>query len=605
MDTSELLEDTLLMGTPQEAAAFFKDHCKKVSPWRALATAIRYCGPEYVKALVESGAVLRNKGKHHYIFALLDKDKTKYYQAFLCPSERKFYRELAMNLWVFEKEIGRSEIREMLPLEQRVEIVKYLSENGERVCFDSSELLFYSIMSNDKEMTAALKEMGVTLSEKRIAAFVESRRFAASEMLYYSIMNNDKKMIAAFKKMGMTFSEKRIAILTESRRGAEWRKFCGILYQLEDGDCFEVLQNVVKEVGEKKLHFPEEVLGFELNPEFNRSYYSVPEKFGFILEHFDQKQMSKMAVMVCAINADSAGCLEICTKHGWLTKPSERDALIEYASKENRTECLAFLLDYKNRNFDLAAEREKAEKKAQRELNASPGSTTALRHSWRWKKQDDGTIVITSYIGSSTVIYVPSKVGRSIVASIGQLAFAYFFKKPWSEIRSKITKVVLPDGIKSIGYNAFTRCYNLENINIPDGVVRIDEWAFSSCNKLTEVFIPDSVREMGKSVFSLCSSLQAVRLSESMEEIPPHMFWGCSDLRRITLPGGIRRIGDEAFGRCESLEEVVIPASVTEIGKDIFRDSEKVIAVVEPNSFAEEYCKQNNIPFRHGTPGTH
>lgn len=552
----------MLTGTPQEAAEICKSLPKDAKWERALALALacRFRGLEHVRALTENGVVI-GKNMCYLLFALLDINR----------AARMFVEDrMSRNKYLFADALditdksGAPKTLKILPAKKRTEIVRYLCENSKRVCIDPSKLLLYSIMSEDKKIAAELKEIGVTFSRKHISA------------------------------------------LTEDRRKDGWNEYYVIQFWLDDNELFDILKNIVREIGEKKLLFNAHILGYNSHHLNNRWYYSDTEKFGFILEHFNQKQMNKMEVMKCAILENSAACLKICTEYGWLTKPSNRDELIEFASEQNKTECLAFLLDYKNRNFDLEAERERAERIAKRKLNASPGSVTALRELFSWKKQDDGTIVITDYKGTSDKLYVPAKIGGSAVTAIGTRAFSRIpksgkflienIKKPEFQTR----KIVLPDCIKHIGEQAFAECGKLEIINIPDSVTHIEHHAFSWCVKLAEIFIPDSVRQAGAGAFLSCYSLQSVRLSESMDEIPAQMFVHCSSLRRVTLPNSIQRIGERAFANCESLEEIVIPVSVTEIGESIFLDAEKVTAVVEPDSCAEQYCRQNDIPFRYG-----
>ncbi len=49
---------------------------------------------------------------------------------------------------------------------------------------------------------------------------------------------------------------------------------------------------------------------------------------------------------------------------------------------------------------------------------------------------------------------------------------------------SSLASVVLPDGLVSIGANAFWSCANLQNITIPQSVLSIGEAAFRSCKNL-------------------------------------------------------------------------------------------------------------------------
>ena len=79
------------------------------------------------------------------------------------------------------------------------------------------------------------------------------------------------------------------------------------------------------------------------------------------------------------ILCDKPELLPLCEKHGWLKMPKKRDELIQFASDNKKTECTAWLLEFKNRTADLKAERERAEKKLMRQLNANPDSITELK----------------------------------------------------------------------------------------------------------------------------------------------------------------------------------------------------------------------------------
>ena len=104
-----------------------------------------------------------------------------------------------------------------------------------------------------------------------------------------------------------------------------------------------------------------------------------------------------------------------------------------------------------------------------------------------------------------------------------------------------ITSVVIPDGVTSIGNNAFQYCYNLTSVTIPDSVTSIGESAFSRCYNLTSVTIPDSVTSIGNNAFS-----------------------GCSNLTSVTIPSSVTSIGGGAFSRCKNLTSVTIPRHFTD-----------------------------------------
>ena len=67
---------------------------------------------------------------------------------------------------------------------------------------------------------------------------------------------------------------------------------------------------------------------------------------------------------------------------------------------------------------------------------------------------------------------------------------------------SKIKKVVIENGVTSIGYYAFDSCSNLASIEIPEGVTSIGNSAFKDCRRLTNITIPGSVTSIGYHAFS-------------------------------------------------------------------------------------------------------
>ncbi len=58
---------------------------------------------------------------------------------------------------------------------------------------------------------------------------------------------------------------------------------------------------------------------------------------------------------------------------------------------------------------------------------------------------------------------------------------------PWSEYTTLITKVVVEDGVTSIGDNAFAACENLKEIEIPETVTAIGDYVFTGCEALETV----------------------------------------------------------------------------------------------------------------------
>lgn len=564
-DKRAVLEQAVLTKSPEEISALYRQLGQVENSARALGIACRFRGLKHVRALVEGGAnftYTRPAGEGGYY--------TVYY--WLSPLEMTGALRKAFFLnqsdVCFSNVItagGKRFSVSVLPVEQRVEIVKYLYEYREKVCLDTGELLYYAIMSGSKRITKVLKELGAK------------------------------------------FSEKRITMITTDGRSFEWQEFCNMLDCLGDAEYLEIVGSIAREIGGKTLHYTDSVYWGNYNAYHKQFRLYKPEFFKFILEHFNQRKMNKSKLMKGAVDCNSVACLEICAENGWLDMPRKRDEMIKYASESGKTECSAWLLDFKNRTADLAAEQEKAEKKMMRELNASPDSVTELRKIWGFEKRGDGTIMITRYKGRRTEIDVPEKIGSSIVTAIGDRAFsvnASRLKREQIDLRRSITRITLPQTIQVVGEGAFDACQALAQINIPDSVTAIGANAFSNCSSLNSIELPEGITEIGVCTFNNCQSLKRVTIPETVEAIRKWAFYSCSALETVVIPEGVAEIGPLAFADCISLKSVVLPRSVQKIknytrkGQEpqtVFHNDADVTVTVTAKSYAEKYCRRNNI----------
>ena len=142
-------------------------------------------------------------------------------------------------------------------------------------------------------------------------------------------------------------------------------------------------------------------------------------------------------------------------------------------------------------------------------------------------------------------------------------------------------KVVVPDGVTSVGRIAFCGCDRLKSIVIPNSVTSIGGDAFSYCRNLTSVTLPDSLTSIGKRTFEECSRLTSITIPDSVTSIGERAFYNCSSLTSITLPDGLTSIGNWAFCGCEKLTSVIFPDGA-DIGNGAFRGCKRL---ADPEGF--------------------
>lgn len=141
---------------------------------------------------------------------------------------------------------------------------------------------------------------------------------------------------------------------------------------------------------------------------------------------------------------------------------------------------------------------------------------------------------------------------------------------PWYSNRSYIKKVIISDGVTSIGNYAFYDCDNLTTIMVPNSVTLIGGSAFSNSSSLSYVDIPSSVTTIRSSAFAGCTSMTHISIPKTITEIPVGLASSCKNLQTISLHDNITNIGDNAFSRCESLENISLPDKLISIGDGVF-----------------------------------
>lgn len=146
----------------------------------------------------------------------------------------------------------------------------------------------------------------------------------------------------------------------------------------------------------------------------------------------------------------------------------------------------------------------------------------------------------------------------SSVTSIGDASFQYC---------SNLESVSIPNSVTSIGANAFLNCTSLTQATLSNGIKTIGGSAFSGCSGLTSLTMPNSITSIGTNAFQNCSGMTSVKLSSGLTAIPNYAFAGCTGLTSVVIPEGVTSVGDYAFQNCSAMTSVEIPSTVNWLGK--------------------------------------
>ncbi len=147
------------------------------------------------------------------------------------------------------------------------------------------------------------------------------------------------------------------------------------------------------------------------------------------------------------------------------------------------------------------------------------------------------------------------------VYSIGTQAFA---------VNYKLGEVKLPQTLSRIEAGAFHYCISLGTVNIPDSTEFIGDSAFLQCSGLTEVSLGNGVKEIGDAAFAKCGMLSSVKMANAVERIGNYAFSGCYRLASLNLSENIVSIGAYSFENCFSIRSVTLGKNTEKIGSYAF-----------------------------------
>ena len=105
-------------------------------------------------------------------------------------------------------------------------------------------------------------------------------------------------------------------------------------------------------------------------------------------------------------------------------------------------------------------------------------------------------------------------------------------------------------GYSDVHYNYAPWKYReikIKKVLIDNGVTSIGAYAFYDCDYLASVIIPNSVTSIGNGTFYDCTFLVSVTIPNSVTSIGAYAFSGCTSLTSVTIPDSVTSIGDRAF----------------------------------------------------------
>ena len=147
-------------------------------------------------------------------------------------------------------------------------------------------------------------------------------------------------------------------------------------------------------------------------------------------------------------------------------------------------------------------------------------------------------------------------------------------------------KVIVPEGIKTIGPCAFWDNQCLEEVVLPESLICLGGDTFYNCQNLKKVVIPSKVEEIANNPFAGCPLLSLENKSKHFKLINGVLFdrkktiliyYSISNSNKVyKIPRSVKIIGKHSFFLANNLEKVYIPKSVIKLENNPFSGCNKL-----------------------------
>ena len=147
-------------------------------------------------------------------------------------------------------------------------------------------------------------------------------------------------------------------------------------------------------------------------------------------------------------------------------------------------------------------------------------------------------------------------------------------------------KVVIPNGIKSIGSCAFWDNQSIEEVVLPESLISLGGDTFYNCRNLRKVVIPLNVEEIANNPFAGCPLLFLENKSRNFKlkdgvlydkKKTTLIYYQISKVNDVfKIPSSVKIIGKHSFFLADNLEKVFIPKGVVKLENNPFSGCSKL-----------------------------
>lgn len=222
-----------------------------------------------------------------------------------------------------------------------------------------------------------------------------------------------------------------------------------------------------------------------------------------------------------------------------------------------------------------------------------------------------------SYAEAAAVTSLEGALTSKLYTSFDELRFFNSVTEipdAWFKNRVRLQSIRFPEGLESIGAEAFSGCTALTALELPVSLGQIGASAFAGCTALSALELPVSLEQIGTSAFADCTALKDVTVDSfdawiaidfaNAAAVPfgaatsgGHLYADGAEITAVTVQATDQLI---CFYNWAGLREISIPASVTSFSEDAFKGCTGLKKAILPSAaqwLEMRYANAEAAPF--------
>ncbi|MBQ6684341.1 MAG: leucine-rich repeat protein, partial [Bacteroidales bacterium] len=151
---------------------------------------------------------------------------------------------------------------------------------------------------------------------------------------------------------------------------------------------------------------------------------------------------------------------------------------------------------------------------------------------------------------------------------------------------SRLVLPCIPDSLSFLGEYAFHSCTNLQGtINIPFGINNIKRNTFSNCPQITSIILHNNITSVGDYAFANCTNVSSIYIGTGIDSIGKYAFLNCRGEGILQMPDNVKYLGRGSFYGCSGFDTIYLSNHLKYIGESSFANLTNIFNLILDSTY--------------------